>query len=65
MNLFQVRQHFKKNSEVYFGANYVMALALGKSEEDEAGPGLHKVGPVLKGQCALLFTNETPASVKK
>ena len=45
--------------------NNLMAVALGKSEEDEVGPGLHKVGQVLKGECALLFTNEDPTTVQK
>jgi ribosomal protein L10 len=62
---FQVRQDFKSNSEIYYGMNNLMAVALGKSDEDEVEPGLHRIGQVLKGECALLFTNEDPAAVRK
>lgn len=45
--------------------NNLMAVALGKNDEDEVEPGLHRIGQVLKGECALLFTNEDPAAVRK
>lgn len=40
-----------------------MALALGKTEQDEAGKGLHKLGEMLKGQCGLMFTNQSAEEV--
>ncbi len=34
-----------------------MAMALGRSEEDEQGENLHKLAAALRGQCGLMFTN--------
>ncbi|XP_048508120.1 mRNA turnover protein 4 homolog isoform X2 [Athalia rosae] len=46
-----------KDSRFFFGKNKIMALGLGKSPEEEAEDGLHKLSAALKGQCGLLFTN--------
>ncbi|GMT31755.1 hypothetical protein PFISCL1PPCAC_23052 [Pristionchus fissidentatus] len=53
----QVRQKFKMNSRFFFGKNNVMAIALGKSQNDEYANGLHKISQLLKGQCGLMFTH--------
>ncbi|KAG7199494.1 hypothetical protein KM043_014114 [Ampulex compressa] len=52
-----------KDSRFFFGKNKVMALALGKSPEEEPAEGLHKLSNVLKGQCGLLFTNRSKDEV--
>lgn len=54
-----------KDSRFFFGKNKVMALALGKSAEDEVSEGLHKLSNVLRGQCGLLFTNRAKNEVLK
>jgi len=53
----QVRQEFKRDSRFFFGKNNVMAIALGRSSEDEYKDGLHKISKRLQGQCGLMFTN--------
>lgn len=40
-----------------------MALALGKTEQDEVAKDLHKVGAMLKGQCGLMFTDQNASDV--
>ncbi|CAD5229431.1 unnamed protein product [Bursaphelenchus okinawaensis] len=54
----QIRQRFKKTSKFFFGKRNVMALALGRTAEEEIGDGLHKLAKTLQGQCGLVFTNE-------
>ncbi|XP_043256928.1 mRNA turnover protein 4 homolog [Colletes gigas] len=54
-----------KDSRFFFGKNKVIALALGKSKENEISDGLHKLSEALKGQCGLLFTNRTKKEVLK
>ncbi|XP_076639292.1 ribosomal protein LP0-like [Colletes latitarsis] len=54
-----------KDSRFFFGKNKVIALALGKSKENEVSDGLHKLSEALKGQCGLLFTNRTKKEVLK
>mmetsp|Transcript_92271 Transcript_92271/g.192979 ORF Transcript_92271/g.192979 Transcript_92271/m.192979 type:complete len:225 (-) Transcript_92271:88-762(-) len=45
--------------------NTVMQLALGMSPESECQDGIHKVAKRLEGQCAVLFSDEEPASVQR
>ncbi|XP_076662528.1 ribosomal protein LP0-like [Halictus rubicundus] len=52
-----------KDSRFFFGKNKVIALALGKSREDEVAEGLHKLSAALRGQCGLLFTNRPKKQV--
>lgn len=47
----------------FFGKNKVMAIALGKSEEEEVLPNIHKLSSLLQGQCGLLFTNKKKEEV--
>ncbi|XP_054015329.1 mRNA turnover protein 4 homolog [Hylaeus anthracinus] len=54
-----------KDSRFFFGKNKVIALALGKSPENEVAEGIHKLSNSLKGQCGLLFTNRTKKEVLK
>eukprot|EP01132_Coremiostelium_polycephalum_P005424 gene5424-6766_t len=58
----QVRSEWS-TSKILFGKNKVMSVGLGKSEEDEMKPNLHKVSENLEGECALFFTNEPKDSV--
>uniref|UniRef100_A0A183BQR7 Ribosome assembly factor mrt4 n=1 Tax=Globodera pallida TaxID=36090 RepID=A0A183BQR7_GLOPA len=38
----EIRQHFKQNSRIFFAKNNLMAVALGKTAEDEQANELHK-----------------------
>jgi len=49
----------------FFGKNKVMQYALGKSEEDEMKPKIHLLSENITGNCGLLMTNESEASVIK
>jgi len=42
-----------------------MAIALGRTAEDEAKDNLHKLTKELRGQTGLLFTNATKKEVVK
>jgi mRNA turnover protein 4 len=61
----EIRQKFKANSRFFYGKNTVMAMALGRDAATEKAEGLHKVSQLLKGQCGLMFTNETEKKVLK
>lgn len=52
-----------KPSRFFFGKTKVIAVGLGKNKEDEAEDDLHKLSAVIKGQCALLFTDCTREEV--
>ena len=54
-----------KDSRFFFGKNKVIALALGKTPENEVAEGLHNLSAALKGQCGLLFTNRSKKQVLK
>jgi len=47
----------------FFGKNKVMAIALGRTEEEEMQPNIHKLAGMLHGQCGLLFTNKKKEEV--
>ncbi|KAI6244023.1 Ribosome assembly factor mrt4 [Aphelenchoides fujianensis] len=59
----EIRQQFKKDSQFFLGKKSVMALALGRSAEEEVADGLHRVSSVLVGQCGLLFTNQKKSDI--
>jgi len=59
----QIRQEFKRDSRFFFGKNNIMAIALGRTPEDEYKDGLHKISKRLVGQCGLMFTNRPIADV--
>jgi len=54
-----------KHSRFLFGKNKVMALALGRTAEEEYKDHLHLLSDKLKGQCGLLFTNHSKEEVQK
>jgi mRNA turnover protein 4 len=47
------------------GKNKIMAVALGRDEDDEYSENLHRVGNDLKGNVGLLLTNKSKKEVKK
>ncbi|KFM77461.1 mRNA turnover protein 4-like protein, partial [Stegodyphus mimosarum] len=57
-----VREQWK-DSRFFIGKNKVMALALGRTLEDEYKPNLHKIGQRLKGERGLLFSNRSSEEV--
>ncbi|KAI1716451.1 ribosomal protein l10 domain-containing protein [Ditylenchus destructor] len=61
----QVRQHFKKNSRLFFGKNHLLAVALGRTPEDEVANEIHKISNMLKRECCLMFTNESLVNINK
>lgn len=61
-HLKEVRQSWS-GSRFYFGKNKVMALALGRTQEDEYKDNLHKLSNQLRGQSGLLFTNKSKKEV--
>lgn len=52
-----------KNSRFFFGKNKVMAVALGRTQEDELRDGLHQLANSISGSCGLMFTNEKKEEV--
>ncbi|XP_065063121.1 mRNA turnover protein 4 homolog [Rhopilema esculentum] len=52
-----------RSSRFFFGKNKVMAVALGRSHEDEYKENLHEVSKRLKGNVGLLFTNKSREEV--
>lgn len=52
-----------KPSRFFFGKTKVMCVGLGKNKEDEVEEDLHRLSKIVKGQCALLFTNCTRQEV--
>ncbi|XP_076043626.1 ribosomal protein LP0-like [Oratosquilla oratoria] len=47
------------HSRFFLGKNKVMALALGRTPEEEIADNLHQVSSRLVGHCGILFTNAT------
>lgn len=52
-----------KDSRFFLGKNRVIAVALGRSKEDECKENLHEVSKRLRGQCGILFTDKPKAEV--
>ena len=61
----RLRDMFRDTSRFFLGKNKVMAVALGRTPETEAAPGIAPVGEHLVGNCGLLLTNETPERVRE
>lgn len=53
-----------KHSQMFFGKNNVMRVALGQSASDENKDSLCQVCKKLKGGVGLLFTNHTKEEVE-
>ncbi|VDN52197.1 unnamed protein product [Dracunculus medinensis] len=64
-NFLKIRQKYKNTSRFFFGKNNLMAVALGRDKDKEYAKDLSKMCPCLKGQCGLMFTNESKFSVIK
>lgn len=62
VQLKQIR-HEWRHSRFFFGKNKVMAIALGRTPEEEYRENLHKLSAQLSGQAGLLFTNKTKQEV--
>eukprot|EP00124_Ichthyophonus_hoferi_P003218 Ihof_evm2s266 gene=Ihof_evmTU2s266 len=52
-----------RHSRFFMGKNKVMAVALGRTPEEEVAADLHKVSKKLVGNVGLLFTNSTKEEV--
>nr|CAG4636439.1 EOG090X0BJA [Eubosmina coregoni]SVE70003.1 EOG090X0BJA [Eubosmina coregoni] len=52
-----------KDSRFFLGKNRVIAVALGRSKEDECKENIHEISKRLKGQCGILFTNKSSEEV--
>lgn len=52
----EVREIWKP-SKFFFGKTKVLAVGLGRNKESEVKKDIHKLTTIIKGQCALLFTN--------
>lgn len=64
-HLKELRTVFKSDSRFYQGKNKLTQIALGKSEENEALPGLHKLSDKLIGEVGLFFTDRDPTEIVK
>lgn len=62
-HLKELRTVFKTDSRFYQGKNKLTQIALGKSEENETLPGLHKLTDLLVGEVGLLFTDRTAEDI--
>ena len=60
-----IRREHQDDSRFFLGSNRVMAVALGKTQEDSYAPNLHKLTSFLKGSAGLFFTNLEKKTVKK
>ena len=47
----------------FLGKNRVIAVALGRSKEDECKENIHEISKRLKGQCGILFTDRPKEEV--
>lgn len=52
-----------KDSRFFFGKNKVIAIALGRTPENEVTKGINVLSNELIGQCGLLFTNRKTKEV--
>lgn len=58
----EIREEWKP-SRFFFGKNKVIAVGLGRNKEEEVQDDIHKLSAVLKGSCALLFTDSKEKEV--
>ncbi|EXJ78839.1 hypothetical protein A1O1_09241 [Capronia coronata CBS 617.96] len=59
----QVRQEFD-DSRIMMGKTKVLMVGLGQTQETECVPGAHQLGPYVKGEVGLLFTDREPKEVE-
>eukprot|EP00122_Pirum_gemmata_P001896 Pgem_evm1s1713 len=52
------------HSKFFMGKNKVMAMALGRTPEEEMGDDLHKLANSMHGEVGLLFTNKNKKEVE-
>nr|CAG4643438.1 EOG090X0BJA [Ilyocryptus agilis] len=64
-NKFKSLRNEWKDSRFFLGKNRVIALALGKTKEDEWKENVHEISKRLKGQCGILFTDRPQSEVTK
>ncbi|XP_059483826.1 mRNA turnover protein 4 homolog [Neocloeon triangulifer] len=57
IKLKEVRDEWKQ-SRFFLGKNKVMAIALGRTAEEESQPNIHHLANTIQGQCGILFTNK-------
>jgi len=57
-----VREQWK-HSRFFIGKNKIMAMAFGRTVEEEYKPNLHKIGQAIRGQRGLLFSNKPTEEV--
>jgi mRNA turnover protein 4 len=60
----QVRADFD-DSRIMMGKTKVMMVSLGQTAETECVPGVSSLGPFLKGEVGLLFTNREPSEIEE
>eukprot|EP00759_Apiculatamorpha_spiralis_P001980 PhF_6_TR10677/c0_g1_i1/m.17256/K14815/MRT4; mRNA turnover protein 4 len=61
----ELRLARQADSRMFLGNNRVMAVALGRNEEESVAPNLWKITKYVKGNAGLFFTNLPKAEVKK
>lgn len=63
----EVRAQWKgaRQGRIFFGRNRPIAKALGKTEEEELKPGLHKLSEHLRGDVGLFFTAAPEEEVRE
>jgi len=54
-----------EDTRFFMGKNTVVARVLGKDEESELKPEMHKISEMLQGECGLLFTNKDRDEIVK
>ncbi|ETI21633.1 hypothetical protein G647_07980 [Cladophialophora carrionii CBS 160.54] len=60
----QVRTDFS-DSRIMMGKNKVLMVGLGQTQETEVVPGVSALGPYVKGEVGLLFTDREPSEVEE
>ncbi|KAL2429582.1 Ribosome assembly factor mrt4 [Exophiala dermatitidis] len=60
----QVRKEFD-DSRIMMGKTKVLMVGLGQTEETECVPGVSALGPHVKGEVGLLFTDREPKEVEE
>ena len=60
----QIRLERQADSRMFMGSNRVMAVALGRNEEESVAPNIYKLVRFLKGSVGLLFTRLSKNEIK-